>query len=39
MSTREGSLKAPNRQPLDWQSDAFYDKDDLYTEQIGRAHV
>ena len=29
---REGSLEAPDRQPIDWQSDAFYDKEDLYQE-------
>jgi Fe-S oxidoreductase len=29
---REGSLEAPNRQPLDWRSDEFYDKENLYTE-------
>ena len=32
MSTREGSLEAPNRQPIDWQSESFYDKESLYTE-------
>ena len=32
MSVREGSLEAPDRQPLDWQSESFYDKDDLYEE-------
>jgi glycerol-3-phosphate dehydrogenase subunit C len=32
MTTREGSLEAPDRQPLDWQSDKFYDRDDLYHE-------
>jgi Fe-S oxidoreductase len=32
MSVREGSLEAPDRQPLDWQSEAFYDKEDLYQE-------
>ena len=30
--TREGSLEAPERQPLDWQSDSFYDKESLYGE-------
>jgi len=29
---REGSLEAPNRQPLDWQSEEFYDQEALYTE-------
>jgi glycerol-3-phosphate dehydrogenase subunit C len=30
--TREGSLEAPDRRPLDWKSDAFYDRDALYAE-------
>ena len=29
---REGSLEAPDRQPLDWQNEEFYDKDSLYAE-------
>ncbi|XOV84695.1 MAG: heterodisulfide reductase-related iron-sulfur binding cluster [bacterium] len=29
---REGSLEAPDRQPLEWRSDEFYDKENLYTE-------
>ncbi len=29
---REGSLEAPQRQPLDWRSDAFYDHESLYAE-------
>ena len=29
---REGSLEAPERQALDWQSREFYDPDSLYTE-------
>ena len=29
---REGSLEAPDRQPLGWREEAFYDKDDLYAE-------
>lgn len=29
---REGSLEAPNRQPLDWQNPDFYDLDSLNTE-------
>ena len=29
---REGSLEPPKREPLDWQSDEFYDKDSLYKE-------
>ena len=32
MSVREGSLEAPERQPLDWQNPEFYDKDSLYDE-------
>ena len=32
MAVREGSLEAPDRQPLDWQSEQFYDKDSLYHE-------
>jgi glycerol-3-phosphate dehydrogenase subunit C len=29
---REGSLEAPTRHPLDWKSEKFWDKDDLYEE-------
>lgn len=29
---REGSLEAPTRHPIDWQSDAFWDKDALDAE-------
>ncbi len=29
---REGNLEAPKREPLDWQSDAFTDKDSVYAE-------
>ncbi len=29
---REGSLEAPTRHPIDWQSEAFYDTDDLNQE-------
>jgi Fe-S oxidoreductase len=29
---REGSLEAPTRHPVDWQSDAFYDEAALMTE-------
>ena len=29
---REGSLEAPTRHPLDWQSPQFYDKEDLFQE-------
>ncbi len=32
MTVREGSLEAPDRQPIDWQSEAFWDKEDLYNE-------
>jgi len=30
--SREGSLEAPTRHPLDWQSDAFRDQEQLYAE-------
>ena len=30
--TREGSLEAPTRHPLDWTSEAFYDEDSLFRE-------
>ena len=29
---REGSLEAPTRHPIDWQSDAFWDEGELMTE-------
>ncbi len=29
---REGSLEAPTRHPIDWQSDDFWDQDNLNTE-------
>jgi len=32
MSSREGSLGAPTRHPLDWQDEKFYDKEDLFNE-------
>lgn len=32
MSVREGSLEAPDRQPLDWQSPEFLDEKSLYEE-------
>jgi len=32
MSSREGSLDAPTRHPLDWQSDEFFDQQALDTE-------
>ena len=31
-STREGNLEAPTRHPIAWQQDAFWEKDDLFTE-------
>ena len=31
-SNREGSLEAPTRHPLDWQSDEFYDEQALFEE-------
>ena len=31
-NNREGSLEAPTRHPLDWQSDEFYDEPDLFDE-------
>lgn len=31
-STREGSLEAPTRHPLDWKSEEFYNEDSLFTE-------
>ena len=32
MSSREGSLEAPQRQPLDWKNPEFYDRDSLNAE-------
>ncbi|MDH5445770.1 MAG: heterodisulfide reductase-related iron-sulfur binding cluster [Gammaproteobacteria bacterium] len=32
MSVREGSLEAPTRHPLDWQSEDFYNEDSLFKE-------
>jgi len=32
MAQREGNLEAPTRHPLDWQSEAFYDQDNLDAE-------
>ena len=32
MSSREGSLEAPDRQPLDWKNPDFYDKESLHEE-------
>jgi len=32
MAPQEGSLEAPTRHPLDWQSDSFYNKEDLFNE-------
>ena len=30
--SREGSLEAPERRPLEWRTEAFYDKASLYDE-------
>jgi glycerol-3-phosphate dehydrogenase subunit C len=30
--TREGSLEAPTRHPLDWESESFWDEENLYAE-------
>ncbi|MEN8106542.1 MAG: heterodisulfide reductase-related iron-sulfur binding cluster [Pseudomonadota bacterium] len=30
--SREGSLEAPTRYPIDWTSECFYDEEDLYKE-------
>ena len=32
MASREGNLEPPKRATIDWQSDSYYDKDDLYQE-------
>ena len=32
MAVREGSLEAPKREPIEWQSERYYDRDDLYQE-------
>ena len=32
---REGSIDAPTRHPLDWQSDSFWNKDAL-NDELGR---
>ena len=32
MSVREGSLEAPERQPLDWKNPEFYNRDSLHKE-------
>lgn len=32
MASREGSLEAPTRHPLDWKSEKFYDKENLFQE-------
>lgn len=32
MSVREGSLQAPTRHPLDWQSEDFYNEESLFKE-------
>ena len=32
MATREGSLEAPKREPIDWQNPEFFDPEPLYDE-------
>lgn len=32
MAPREGNLEAPTRHPLDWKSETFYDKENLFQE-------
>lgn len=32
MASSEGNLQAPKREPIDWQSDEFYDKESLNAE-------
>lgn len=32
MTTREGSLQAPTRHPIDWTDPKFYDQEDLFKE-------
>ena len=32
MTTREGSLEAPTRHPLDWTNPKFYDESELFKE-------
>jgi Fe-S oxidoreductase len=32
MAIKEGSLEAPDRQPIDWKNPEYYDKDSLYSE-------
>ncbi|MFT5482948.1 MAG: glycerol-3-phosphate dehydrogenase subunit C [Halieaceae bacterium] len=32
MATREGSLEAPTRHPIDWKSESFWDRDNLENE-------
>jgi len=32
MAIREGNLEAPTRHPLDWKSETFYDKENLFQE-------
>ena len=32
MAIKEGSLEPPKREPLDWQSPQFYDKDSVFAE-------
>ena len=32
MSTREGSLEAPTRHPIDWKNKEFYDEESCFKE-------
>ncbi len=32
MAVREGSLEAPERHPIEWQTEEYYDKESLYSE-------
>ena len=32
MTTREGSLQAPTRHPIDWKDSKYYDEDELFKE-------
>ena len=29
---REGNLETPTRHPVEWQTEKFWDKDDLFSE-------
>ena len=39
MSTREGSLHAPTRHPIDWTGPEFYDEESLYQELERVYHI